>query len=227
MESLLEAKHGKWSEAEDSLLRLAIGCFGEKHWNQISCRVPGRSPIQCLHRWTKILKPGLVKGAWKDAEDDTLRHWVLLNGPQRWSHCSKLIPGRSGKQCRERWFNNLDPNIVKGQWTDSEDRLIFDLYRKEGPKWSLIAQALPGRTENSIKNRFYSSLRKVRNDEIRNKKQEQNRESEEMELVQHALVLEKFIEESAMREMFEYRAKDENCSEIERRGKLMIPKVVY
>ena len=36
----------------------------------------GRTPIQCLHRWTKILKPGLVKGPWTPEEDLLLMEWV-------------------------------------------------------------------------------------------------------------------------------------------------------
>jgi hypothetical protein len=56
-----------------------------------------RSPIQCLHRWSKILKPGLVKGPWVIEEDEKLLEWVKLNGPEKWSNCSETIPGRSGK----------------------------------------------------------------------------------------------------------------------------------
>ena len=34
---------------------------------------------------------------------------------------------RSGKQCRERWHNHLDPNINKEPWTASEYKLLFEL----------------------------------------------------------------------------------------------------
>jgi len=41
---------------------------------------------------------------------------------------SLIIKGRSGKQCRERWFNNLNPNVKKGNWTAEEDQIIFQQY---------------------------------------------------------------------------------------------------
>lgn len=136
--------------------------FGESEWKQISRHVGGRSPIQCLHRWTKKLKPGLVQGSWTSEEDEKLRAWVKENGAAGWGECSKeAIPGRSGKQCRERWMNALCPKLKKGGWTSAEDELIFQLYRQLGSSWSKIAKSVPGRTENSVKNRFYSTLRKI------------------------------------------------------------------
>mmetsp|Transcript_27968 Transcript_27968/g.24644 ORF Transcript_27968/g.24644 Transcript_27968/m.24644 type:complete len:165 (+) Transcript_27968:556-1050(+) len=74
------------------------------------------------------------------------------------------VEGRSGKQCRERWFNNLNPEVRKGGWSMDEDKLIFDLYQKYGSSWSKVAKYVPNRTENSIKNRFYSTLRKLASD---------------------------------------------------------------
>jgi hypothetical protein len=70
------------------------------------------------------------------------------------------IAGRSSKQCRERWYNILNPSIKKGSWTAEEDKIIFSMYHEIGTQWTKIAEYLPGRTENSIKNRFYSNLRK-------------------------------------------------------------------
>ena len=87
----------------------------------------GRTAIQCLHRWTKILKPGLVKGPWTREEDQKLVDWVKTEGPTKWAQASLVIEGRSGKQCRERWFNNLSPQVKKGNWTVEEDDIIFKL----------------------------------------------------------------------------------------------------
>lgn len=154
---------GKWQSCEDEALRQAINELGDKSWKKISERVNGRSPIQCLHRWTKILKPGLVKGPWTDEEDEMLKSWVSQEGPNKWSECAKVIPGRNCKQCRDRWFNYLDPRVKKGGWSFDEDATIFNLFQTFGPKWAYIATFLPGRTENSIKNRFYSSLRRFEN----------------------------------------------------------------
>ena len=78
--------------------------------------VGGRTSIQCLHRWTKILQPGLVKGAWTKEEDNLLRDWVRKEGATKWAQAAQAIVGRSGKQIRERWFNILNPELKKGNW---------------------------------------------------------------------------------------------------------------
>mmetsp|Transcript_22774 Transcript_22774/g.40962 ORF Transcript_22774/g.40962 Transcript_22774/m.40962 type:complete len:224 (+) Transcript_22774:458-1129(+) len=156
-----EVKRGRWTNIEDELLKVAVQEFNEKCWREIAARVQGRTPIQCLHRWNKVLKPGLVKGPWTLEEDTSLAQWVATEGPTKWSKCSLLIPGRSGKQCRERWMNSLCPDVKKGNWTSEEDAMIFKLYNKHGPRWSVISKMIEGRTENSVKNRFYSTIRRL------------------------------------------------------------------
>ena len=121
------SKHGRWTEAEDKALESAVNEFGEKNWRLIAAKISGRSTIQCLHRWTKILKRGLVKGPWTPSEDDLLKKFISEHGPGNWSKCAGLIPGRSGKQCRERWHNALSPEVKKGNWDRSEDALIYQM----------------------------------------------------------------------------------------------------
>ena len=65
-------KQGPWGAEEDKRLREGVQYYGQCRWKKISDYVGGRSPIQCLHRWTKILKPGLVKGPWTPQEDEKL-----------------------------------------------------------------------------------------------------------------------------------------------------------
>jgi len=141
--------------------------IGSKNWKKISKYLKTRTPVQCLHRWTKILRPGLVKGPWTIEEDKQLLNWIKINGPCKWSKCSIIIQGRSGKQCRERWFNTLNPNVKKGNWCQEEDYQIFLLFERFGSKWSKISSFFEGRTENSIKNRFYSTLRRIHADNNR------------------------------------------------------------
>ena len=156
-----------WTPEQDQRLRECIEQYGEKNWKMISFEISGKSPLQCLQRWNKILRPGITKGPWTDAEDDTLRYWVANFGAKGWTKCSKTVGTRSGKQCRERWVNVLDPKNKKGQWTVEEDKLIFDAHRIHGPKWQLIAELLEGRTENSVKNRFNSNIRKMLNVKVK------------------------------------------------------------
>ena len=52
---------------------------------------------------------------------------------------------RSGKQCRERWHNHLDPNINKDYWSEKEENILFMKHIEYGNKWSDIAKFLSGR----------------------------------------------------------------------------------
>ena len=60
----------------------------------------------------KVLRPGLVKGPWKKEEDEMIIK-CLKENITKWSTIAEYIPGRIGKQCRERWFNHLDPTIKR------------------------------------------------------------------------------------------------------------------
>ena len=158
-----QSKRGKWSPEEDATLRAGVELFGDKQWKKVAQLVEGRLPIQCLHRWADALKPGIRKGLWDESEDRLLRKWVETKGTCKWSECAALIPSRTGKQCRERWSNSLAADIKLGEWSLAEDQVLFDMYCTVGSKWTDIARKLPGRTENSIKNRFYSHHRQKKN----------------------------------------------------------------
>ena len=53
---------------------------------------------------------------------------------------------RTGKQCRERYNNHLNPNIKKGDWCEEEDQMLMRMNELYGNKWTKIAQFLPGRS---------------------------------------------------------------------------------
>jgi hypothetical protein len=106
-------------------------------------------------------KGGNIKGPWTTKEDTVLLQQVDLYGPRKWSEIAKCIPGRIGKQCRERWMNHLDPDVIKSEWTAEEDQILFDQQKVFGNRWSKIAKFLVGRSENNVKNRWNSlKLRK-------------------------------------------------------------------
>ena len=64
------------------------------------------------------------------------------------------MPGRSCKQCRERWTSQLDSSLSRENWTPDEDAVLVAQQRQVGNCWSRIAQFLPKRYANAVKNRW-------------------------------------------------------------------------
>ncbi len=103
--------------------------YEPRNWKKVASFFHDRTDVQCLHRWQKVLNPNLTKGPWTKEEDEIVKNMVSTNGPRKWSDIAKYLPGRIGKQCRERWFNHLNPNINKKRWTEEEDLAIMEAHR--------------------------------------------------------------------------------------------------
>ena len=111
----------------------------------------------------KIIKR---RAPWNKKEDEAIIELVNKYGTSNWTIIANEMAllykskHRNGKQCRERWHNHLDPIVNKDNWTEEEENILFNKHLEYGNKWSDISKYLPGRTDNSIKNHFYSKLRK-------------------------------------------------------------------
>lgn len=89
-----------------------------------------------------------------------LKELVAQHGSKAWKLISSMMSGRKSKQCRERWTNVVDPKLNYAPWTEEEEQILILAQQELGNKWSQIEKRLPGRSANSIKNYWYSALRR-------------------------------------------------------------------
>ncbi|ELP88949.1 r2r3-MYB transcription factor, putative [Entamoeba invadens IP1] len=124
------------------------------HMNASVSNSEPRNPtdqLSTLDSFDKGNKKKKFSHTWTEKEDEMLEEAVRCNGAMHWKVIADMIPGRSRKQCRERYCYHLDPKINKRMWSIQEDQLLVNLHKEVGNHWSYMKKYLPGRTANAIK----------------------------------------------------------------------------
>lgn len=94
------------------------------------------------------------KNKWTPAEDEALRRAVKMYNSKSWRMIALEIPGRTSKQCLERWYGKLNPDLLDTEFTKEEDQILIEKQKIYGNKWSQISTFLPGRSTISVRNRW-------------------------------------------------------------------------
>lgn len=108
----------------------------------------------------KLYKPKQTRQKFTPADDQILLREVGDKRFPEWTEIAKKVPGKTGRQCRERYHNYLAPTISLEPWTEEEDDLLRRMFQIYGPNWAKISEHFNGkRTNNGIKNRWNNHLK--------------------------------------------------------------------
>ena len=145
----------------------AVQTRGAKNWEEIAALDPDRTKEQCHKRWHDTysnIDPMTERvGKWTADEGKMLNNAVRAHGAKNGEEIAALVPGRTKKQCHNRWRDTLDSNIDPttarvGKWTADECKLLKDAIPMRGAKnWVEIAALVPGRTNQQCQKRWHDT----------------------------------------------------------------------
>lgn len=87
-------------------------------------------------------------------EDEKLKRLVIKYGSNKWRTIASSMPGRTSRQCRERWKYYLSKSPVVHEWSHEEDELLIQKYAEYGSHWAQLTKFFPDRTDINLKNHF-------------------------------------------------------------------------
>jgi hypothetical protein len=99
--------------------------------------------------------------SWLPDEDETVRALVREHGLRKWAFIATCLKTKTQKQVYARWRDYLQPSLTTKPWTKEEQKRLLELQAQIGNQWAQLAQLMPGRSPNAIKNRFHATKRKL------------------------------------------------------------------
>lgn len=114
---------GPWNRKELQALSRLAAERERRDWKAISAALPTARTTRQVRE--KVLEGGKCGRAWTAIEDMLLRRGVNEVG-RKWVQIASRIPGRTDRQCLERWSTSLDPAIKLGPWTERENRALLE-----------------------------------------------------------------------------------------------------
>jgi hypothetical protein len=144
-----------------------------KRWKNVLHKSFDQTTVQCAKRWKNVLHKSFdqttahKKGKWTLEEDERLTeavrkhagNAVRKNAGSNWVLVATLVPGRTNKQCMQRWVECLDPAINTGKWTREEDTKLTNALKEHGSSnWAAVAALVPTRTNVECRQRWANNL---------------------------------------------------------------------
>ena len=148
-----------------------------------------KEPIKNPVNIQSINQPKLKNVKWTQNEDNFLIKCVNKFGEGKWQEMERCFIGRTRKQLRQRYisilkikkisektnqiislnssFSGIDEKLINEKhsfiWNEKLDKILIREYFLNKKSWVKISKKIPGSSENSVKNRFYSLLRQLAN----------------------------------------------------------------
>lgn len=130
--------------------------------------------------YSQLIPNKLHKNPFSIEEDKLILKLVEIIGENNWVDIAKYMKkknfDRNSRQCRDRYYHYLNPNINKLTWSKEEDDLLLEKVENEGKKWKKFEKFFHRRTEVQLRNRYNLLARKIeKNEKKKEKKIEKKR----------------------------------------------------
>jgi hypothetical protein len=127
------------------------------HWDSFQCFASFSNSLDMLSEQQQVHQS---RRRFTTEEDVRLLALKSSRPTASWDTIAQEMGDRCARQCRERYMNYLAPHLRCGPWSPIEDRLLLEKINEVGHLWSLICRSFAGRSENDVKNRWHTHLKR-------------------------------------------------------------------